>query len=100
MDCTKVHYALQLSTYAWMLQQVNPAFNIKQLNIKVTIGAYAESGLNGTSSDKDTLINILKNSTIDPKNIHVYITCECRDGISEYDIVGPILGYGSKDSVS
>lgn len=31
MDCTKVHYALQLSTYAWMLQQVNPAFNIKQL---------------------------------------------------------------------
>ena len=31
MDCAKVHYALQLSTYAWMLQQVNPAFNIKQL---------------------------------------------------------------------
>lgn len=31
MDCDKVHYALQLSTYAWMLQQVNPAFNIKQL---------------------------------------------------------------------
>ena len=79
---------------------INRTFNIKQLNIKVTIGAYAESGLNGTSSDKDTLINILKNSTIDPKNIHVYITCECRDGISEYDIVGPILGYGSKDSVS
>ena len=79
---------------------INLTFNIKQLNIKVTIGAYAESGLNGTSSDKDTLINILKNSTIDPKNIHVYITCECRDGISEYDIVGPILGYGSKDSVS
>ena len=79
---------------------INRTFNIKQLNIKVTIGAYAESGLNGTSSDKDTLINILKNSTIDPKNIHVYITCECRDGISEYDVVGPILGYGSKDSVS
>ena len=79
---------------------INRTFNIKQLNIKVTIGAYAESGLNGTSSDKDTLINILKNSTIDPKNIHVYITCECRDGISEYDIVGPILGYGSVDSVS
>lgn len=31
MDCDKVHYVLQLSTYAWMLQQVNPAFNIKQL---------------------------------------------------------------------
>jgi ATP-dependent exoDNAse (exonuclease V) beta subunit len=31
MDCNKVHYALQLSTYAWMLQQINPKFNIKKL---------------------------------------------------------------------
>ena len=31
MDCNKVHYALQLSTYAWMLQKINPQFNIKQL---------------------------------------------------------------------
>lgn len=31
MDCNKVHYALQLSTYAWMLQMINPKFNIKKL---------------------------------------------------------------------
>ena len=31
MDCNKVHYALQLSTYAWMLQMINPAFYIKKL---------------------------------------------------------------------
>ena len=31
MDCNMVHYALQLSTYAWMLQQINPEFRIKSL---------------------------------------------------------------------
>jgi hypothetical protein len=31
MDCNKVHYALQLSTYAWMLQKLNPEFVIKKL---------------------------------------------------------------------
>ncbi len=31
MDCNKVHYTLQLSTYAWMLQKLNPDFNIKRL---------------------------------------------------------------------
>jgi ATP-dependent exoDNAse (exonuclease V) beta subunit len=31
MDCNKMHYTLQLSTYAWMLQQLNPEFNIKHL---------------------------------------------------------------------
>ena len=31
MDCNKVHYALQLSTYAWMLQKLNPNFKIKDL---------------------------------------------------------------------
>lgn len=31
MDCNKIHYALQLSTYAWMLQKVNPEFVIKKL---------------------------------------------------------------------
>lgn len=31
MDCNKVHYALQLSTYAWMLQKLNPKFVIKKL---------------------------------------------------------------------
>lgn len=31
MDCNKVHYALQLSTYAWMLQKLNPNFVIKKL---------------------------------------------------------------------
>lgn len=31
MDCNKVHYALQLSTYAWMLQKLNPSFVIKKL---------------------------------------------------------------------
>ena len=31
MDCNKMHYALQLSTYAWMLQKLNPMFTIKKL---------------------------------------------------------------------
>lgn len=31
MDCNKVHYTLQLSAYAWMLQKLNPAFVIKKL---------------------------------------------------------------------
>ena len=31
MDCNKIHYTLQLSTYAWMLQMLNPKFNIKKL---------------------------------------------------------------------
>lgn len=31
MDCNKMHYTLQLSTYAWMLQQINPDFKIKRL---------------------------------------------------------------------
>lgn len=33
MDCNKIHYTLQLSTYAWMLQQLNPNFKIKELKI-------------------------------------------------------------------
>ena len=31
MDCNKMHYTLQLSTYAWMLQKLNPNFVIKKL---------------------------------------------------------------------
>ena len=31
MDCNKMHYTMQLSTYAWMVQQLNPAFTIKKL---------------------------------------------------------------------
>ena len=30
-DCNYYHYALQLSTYAWMLQMINPDFVIKDL---------------------------------------------------------------------
>lgn len=33
MDCNMTHYTLQLSTYAWMLQMINPSFNIKKLFI-------------------------------------------------------------------
>lgn len=33
MDCNKVHYTLQLSTYAWMLQMLDPKFNIKKLTL-------------------------------------------------------------------
>lgn len=33
MDCNKMHYTLQLSTYAWMLQHNNPEFNIKLLRL-------------------------------------------------------------------
>lgn len=32
-DCNLWHYYLQLSTYAWMLQKINPDFNIKRLFI-------------------------------------------------------------------
>lgn len=32
-DCNGQHYTLQLSTYAWMLQQLNPKFEIKRLFI-------------------------------------------------------------------
>lgn len=31
MDCNFYHYTLQLSTYAWMLQKINPNFVIKDL---------------------------------------------------------------------
>ena len=30
-DCNFNHYQLQLSTYAWMLQKINPDFVIKDL---------------------------------------------------------------------
>lgn len=30
-DCNYYHYTLQLSTYAWMIQKLNPNFNIKGL---------------------------------------------------------------------
>lgn len=33
MDCNYQHYELQLSTYAWILQQIRPEFNIKGLSI-------------------------------------------------------------------
>ena len=31
MDCNLVHYQIQLSTYAWMIQKLNPEFIIKDL---------------------------------------------------------------------
>lgn len=33
MDCNFMHYSLQLSTYAWMIEKNNPQFNIKKLLI-------------------------------------------------------------------
>lgn len=33
MDCNYYHYQLQLSMYAWILQQINPEFEIKGLSI-------------------------------------------------------------------
>lgn len=33
MDCNYWHYTLQLSTYAWILQQIKPEFNIAGLSI-------------------------------------------------------------------
>lgn len=33
MDCNMMHYTLQLSTYAYLLQLINPEFNVKQLMI-------------------------------------------------------------------
>ena len=33
MDCNFMHYTLQLSLYAYLLQQINPEFNIKSLKL-------------------------------------------------------------------
>lgn len=33
MDCNMMHYAMQLSTYAWMVQKLNPNFRIAGLKI-------------------------------------------------------------------
>lgn len=33
MDCNMQHYTMQLSTYAYLLQQINPSFEVKQLMI-------------------------------------------------------------------
>ena len=33
MDCNMMHYAMQLSTYAWMVQKLNPEFKIAGLKI-------------------------------------------------------------------
>lgn len=33
MDCNMMHYTLQLSTYAYLLQLINPKFNVKKLMI-------------------------------------------------------------------
>lgn len=33
MDCNYYHYSLQLSLYAYLLQQINPDFNIKKLQL-------------------------------------------------------------------
>ena len=30
-DCNYYHYALQLSTYAWMIQQIDPLYEIEDL---------------------------------------------------------------------
>lgn len=32
-DCNGQHYTLQLSTYAWMIQQLNPKYNVLRLTI-------------------------------------------------------------------
>ena len=33
MDCNMMHYTMQLSLYAYLLQTINPEFNIKELMI-------------------------------------------------------------------
>ena len=33
MDCNYYHYTLQLSLYAWMINRINPEFNIRGLII-------------------------------------------------------------------
>ena len=33
MDCNFIHYSLQLSLYAYLLQQINPNYNIKGLKL-------------------------------------------------------------------
>lgn len=55
MDCNMAHYTLQLSTYAWMLQMINPDFNIKKLYI-------VHIDHNGTETVKE--ISYLKDDVI------------------------------------
>lgn len=50
MDCNFYHYTLQLSTYAWMLQKINPDFVIKRL----ILNHYDHNG-NNTLYDCDYL---------------------------------------------
>ena len=33
MDCNMMHYAMQLSTYAWMVQKLDPKLKIRKLNL-------------------------------------------------------------------
>ena len=52
MDCNLLHYSMQLSTYAWMIQKLNPNFKIAGLKI---IHYPHEGGV------KEYEINYLKN---------------------------------------
>ena len=33
MDCNGMHYALQLSLYAWMIKQIKPEYEVKRLTL-------------------------------------------------------------------
>jgi hypothetical protein len=55
MDCNKIHYTLQLSTYAWMIQMLNPKFNIK----KLTLIHYDHTG-----KETDYVVDYLKDDVI------------------------------------
>lgn len=58
-DCAFQHYTLQLSLYAYMLQRINPEFNIKMLRICHIDGEGVET-LYDLEYKKDHVIKLLK----------------------------------------
>ena len=64
-DCKYVHYTLQLSIYAWMLQRINPKWNIKLLRIIHIDGDDKETfyDLDYLKDDVDKLMKHYKKQT-------------------------------------
>lgn len=61
-DCNLIHYTLQLSLYAWMIQKINPAFNIKVLRIQHVSpeGVHTEYDLEYRKEDVELMLKAYK----------------------------------------
>ena len=66
MDCNKMHYTLQLSTYAWMLQHNNPDLEIKKLMLihYDHEGNVTEHEVDYLKSDVERMLNFWKKRSI------------------------------------